>query len=204
MPDTRQSLSKSSVESDPISQFARWYEHALAKVGPLPEAVALATATRAGHPSLRMVLLKGFDAHGFVFYTNYLSRKGRELARNARACLVFHWGDLQRQVRVEGRVTRVAARESDEYFAMRPRGSQLSAWASAQSSKVANRAVLERRFASFERKFPGAVPRPPYWGGFRLAADEIEFWQGRQDRLHDRLVYRRGPRGRWIIERLAP
>lgn len=204
VPDTSRSLSESSAESDPISQFARWYERALEKIRPLPEAVALATATRTGHPSLRMVLLKGYDAHGFVFFTNYRSRKGRELARNARACLVFHWSTLEQQVRVEGRVTKVTARESDEYFATRPRGSQLSAWASAQSSKIANRAVLEQRFASLERKYPGAVPRPPYWGGYRLVPDQVEFWQGRADRLHDRIVYRRATRGRWTVERLAP
>ena len=204
MPDTRQPLGEKSVESDPISQFARWYERVLEEVKPLPNAVALATATPAGYPSLRIVLLKGFDAHGFVFYTNYRSRKGRELARNARASLVFYWGDLDRQVRVDGRVTKVAARESDEYFATRPRGSQLSAWASAQSVKVASRAALERRFAAFARKYPRAVPRPPHWGGYRLTPDVVEFWQGRDDRLHDRILYRRGSRGRWAVERLAP
>ena len=204
MPDTPQSLRKKSVESSPIAQFARWYGRALETVKPLPHAAALATATGAGQPSLRMVLLKGFDAHGFVFYTNYHSRKGRELARNARASLVFYWGPLEQQVRVDGRVTKVTARESDEYFATRARGSQLSAWASAQSVKVANRAALERRFAAFARKYPGAVPRPPHWGGYRLAPDAIEFWQGREDRLHDRILYRRGPRGRWTLERLAP
>ena len=204
VPDTRRSLSERSAESDPISQFSRWYERALEKIRPLPESVALATATRAGQPSLRMVLLKGYDTHGFVFFTNYGSRKGHDLARNPRACLVFHWASLEQQVRVEGRVTKVAARESDEYFATRPRGSQLSAWASAQSSKIANRAVLEQRFASFERKYPDAVPRPPYWGGYRLVPDQVEFWQGRTDRLHDRIVYRRATRGRWTVERLAP
>jgi len=202
--ENRKSLDEKSVESDPIAQFARWYEVALAAVKPLPNSVALATATRAGHPSQRMVLLKSFDAHGFVFYTNYRSRKGRDLARNGRASLLFYWGGLERQVRVDGVATRVSTRESDEYFATRPRGSQLSAWASAQSETVAGRAAIERRFAAFARKHPGAVPRPPHWGGYRLLPDAIEFWQGREDRLHDRIVYRRGPRGRWIIERLAP
>jgi len=204
VPNTRQPLTENDVESDPIAQFARWYEGALESVKPLPHAVALATATRAGHPSLRMVLLKGFDSHGFVFYTNYRSRKGRDLARNARASLLFYWGGLERQVRVDGLATKVSARESDEYFATRPRGSQLSAWASAQSDTVASRAALERRFAAFARKYPGAVPRPPHWGGYRLLPETFEFWQSREDRLHDRIVYRRGPRGRWIIERLAP
>jgi len=204
MSENRKSLEENSVESNPIAQFARWYEVALASVKPLPNSVALATSTPAGHPSLRMVLLKGFDAHGFVFYTNYRSRKGRDLARNARASLLFYWGGLERQVRVDGLAAKVPARESDEYFATRPRGSQLSAWASAQSETVAGRAAIERRFAAFERKYPGAVPRPPHWGGYRLVPDVIEFWQGREDRLHDRIVYRRGPRGRWIIERLAP
>ena len=204
MSENRKSLDEKSVESNPIAQFARWYEVALASVKPLPNSVALATSTRTGQPSLRMVLLKGFDSRGFVYYTNYRSRKGRDLARNARASLLFYWGGLERQVRVDGLAAKVSARESDEYFATRPRGSQLSAWASAQSETVAGRAAIERRFAAFERKYPGAVPRPPHWGGYRLVPDAIEFWQGRDDRLHDRIVYRRGPRGRWIIERLAP
>jgi pyridoxamine 5'-phosphate oxidase len=204
VPEARKPLDKQSVERDPVAQFARWYGAALESAKPLPEAVALATATRAGHPSLRMVLLKSFDAHGFVFYTNYASRKGRELARNARASLLFYWGGLERQVRVEGRVAKVPARESDDYFATRPRGSQLSAWASAQSATVPGRAALERRFAALERRYPGAVPRPPHWGGYRLAPEAMEFWQGRPDRLHDRILYRRGRSGRWTIERLAP
>jgi len=203
VPDT-DPLSEKSVAANPVAQFAKWYERALETVKPLPEAVALATATAAGQPSLRMVLLKGFDSHGFVFFTNYASRKGRELARNSRASLLFHWGDLQRQVRIDGHVAKLPTRESDEYFATRPRGSQLSAWASAQSARVAGRATLERRFAAFARRYPGAVPRPPHWGGYRLVPDAVEFWQGRADRLHDRVRYRRAPRGRWIVERLAP
>lgn len=204
MPDSRKPLSEKTVESDPLAQFARWYEGALDAVKPLPNAVVLSTATRAGHSSARMVLLKDFDAHGFVFYTNYASRKGREIARNAHASLLFYWGALERQVRVDGLVEKVTARESDEYFATRPRGSQLSAWASAQSKAVPSRAALERRYAAYARKYPDAVPRPPHWGGYRLVPLSIEFWQGREDRLHDRIVYRRGPRGRWIVGRLAP
>jgi pyridoxamine 5'-phosphate oxidase len=197
-------LTENGVENDPIAQFARWYGEAQAVVKPLPEAVALATATPAGHPSLRMVLLKGFDAHGFVFYTNYRSRKGRELARNPRAALLFYWGEFERQVRIDGRVEKLMARESDEYFATRPRGSQLSAWASPQSALVAGRGPLERRFAAFARKYPDAVPCPPHWGGYRLVPEALEFWQGREDRLHDRILYRRVRGGRWRIERLAP
>jgi len=204
VPDTRQPLTENGVENDPIAQFARWYGEAQAVVKPLPEAVALATATPAGHPSLRMVLLKGFDAHGFVFYTNYRSRKGRELARNPRAALLFYWGEFERQVRIDGRVEKLMARESDEYFATRPRGSQLSAWASPQSALVAGRGPLERRFAAFARKYPDAVPCPPHWGGYRLVPEALEFWQGREDRLHDRILYRRVRGGRWRIERLAP
>lgn len=204
MQESRRQLSEARVESDPVAQFAQWYERAQAEVKPLPEAVALATATRAGHPSLRMVLLKEFDARGFVFYTNYRSRKGRELARNPRATLLFYWGALQRQVRIDGRVERVMARESDAYFATRPRGSQLAAWASPQSVVVAGRGPLERRFAAFAKKYPDAVPRPPHWGGYRLVPDAFEFWQGGEDRLHDRILYRRARNGRWRIERLAP
>jgi len=200
----RRPLSEDRVAADPVAQFAQWYEIARASEKPLPEAVALATATRAGLPSLRMVLLKGFDAHGFVFYTNYRSRKGRELARNPRAALLFYWGGSGRQVRIDGRVERLRARESDEYFATRPRGSQLAAWASPQSAVVAGRGALERRFAAFARRYPAAVPRPPHWGGYRLVPEAFEFWQGGEDRLHDRILYRRARSGRWRIERLAP
>jgi len=204
VPDNRQPLTEKGVENDPLAQFARWYGEAQVTEKPLPDAVALATATPAGHPSLRMVLLKGFDAHGFVFYTNFRSRKGRELARNPRAALLFYWGEIGRQVRIDGRVEKLMARESDEYFDTRPRGSQLSAWASPQSALVAGRGPLERRFAAFARKYPDAVPRPPQWGGYRLVPEAFEFWQGREDRLHDRILYRRVYGGRWRIERLAP
>jgi pyridoxamine 5'-phosphate oxidase len=197
-------LSESSVERDPIAQFAKWYEEARVAVRPHPHAAALATATRSGRPSARMVLMKDYDRRGFVFFTNYDSRKGRELGANARATLLFYWGSLERQVRIEGRVARVAPRESDEYFSTRPRGSQLAAWASEQSAEVPDRAALERRVEAFAARYRGAVPRPPFWGGYRLRPTAIEFWQGREDRLHDRLLYRRGRDGRWRIVRLAP
>lgn len=198
------SLNEASIEHDPIAQFALWYDDARAVERPLPHAAALATATRAGRPSLRMVLLKDFDARGFVFFTNYKSRKGRELAKNARASLLFYWGSLERQVRIEGRVAKVPRRESDDYFRTRLRGSQLSAWASPQSEVLAGRADLDRRFAAAVEKYPDAVPCPPHWGGYRLIPEAIEFWQGREDRLHDRLCYRRKRDGCWRIERLAP
>ena len=204
MPDARPPLTEDAVENDPLAQFAKWYQRACEVVKPLPDAVALATATRTGQPSVRMVLLKAFDAHGFVFYTNYRSRKGRDLARNSRASLLCYWGALDQQVRIDGRVVRLTAQESDAYFVTRPRGSQLSAWASNQSAAVAGRDALERRFAAFARKYPDAVPRPPHWGGYRLAADAIEFWQGREDRLHDRILYRGVRGGGWKIERIAP
>ena len=202
--ESRQPLSENRVESDPVTQFTQWYEHAQAAVKHLPDAVALATATRAGQPSLRVVLLKSFDGHGFVFFTNYHSRKGRELARNPQATLLFHWGELARQVRIEGRVEKLPARESDAYFATRPRGSQLAAWASPQSAVIAGRGPLERRVAAFARKYPDGVPRPPHWGGYRLVPEAFEFWQGGEDRLHDRILFRRARSGRWRIERLAP
>ena len=197
-------LSEATVENDPIAQFSLWYADACAVELPLPQAVALATATPSGRVSLRMVLLKDFDADGFVFYTNYRSRKGVELGRNPRASLLFHWGRLERQVRIEGRVARVSRRESDEYFKTRPRGSQLGAWASPQSSVLGDRADLDRRFAAAGAKFPHHVPRPAQWGGYRLAPVLIEFWQGREDRLHDRLCFTLRRSGRWRLQRLAP
>jgi pyridoxamine 5'-phosphate oxidase len=196
-------LSEKTVARDPIAQFARWYRAARAAVRNLPNAMALATAS-GGRPSVRMVLLKDFDAAGFVFYTNYASVKARELDRSRRASLLFYWNALDRQVRIVGRVAKVSSRESDAYFATRPRGSQLSAWASPQSAAVPARGALERRFAAAAARYRGKVPRPPYWGGYRLKPEAIEFWQNRDDRLHDRIRYRRTRGGRWKIERLAP
>ena len=197
-------LSEATVGNDPIAQFASWYAEACAVECPLPQAVALATATPSGRASLRMVLLKDFDARGFVFYTNYRSRKAVELARNPRASLLFHWRLLERQVRIEGTVRRVSRRESDEYFKTRGRGSQLGAWASPQSAVLAGRADLDRRFEAAGARFPHHVPRPAHWGGYRLSPVLIEFWQGREDRLHDRLCFALARNGRWRIERLAP
>lgn len=197
-------LSEATVDGDPMAQFARWYADACAAEAPLPQAVALATAIPPGRVSLRMVLLKDFDARGFVFYTNYRSRKAVELRRNAHASLLFHWKQLERQVRIEGRVTRVSPRESDAYFKTRVRGSQLGAWASPQSEVLEDRADLDRRFAAVAARYPQDVPRPPHWGGYRLAPVFIEFWQGREDRLHDRLCFTRGRGGRWRLARLAP
>ena len=196
-------LTEDTLERDPIAQFAKWYEEARAVIRPRPDAMALATAV-GGRVSARMVLLKDFDAAGFVFYTNYRSRKAGELARNSRASLLFYWGSLERQVRIEGRVGKVSRGDSDEYFATRPRGSQLGAWASPQSETIPGRAALDQRLAAAAARYAGEVPRPPYWGGYRLAAGAIEFWQGREDRLHDRILYRRARNGRWTIERLAP
>ncbi len=204
MPDNRQSLTEADVAHDPIAQFGEWYERALGVEKPLPHAAALATATRSGRPSARMVLLKSFDARGFIFFTNYRSRKGQELARNGRGTLLFYWGSLERQVRIEGRVTKVTRRESDDYFATRPRGSQLSAWASPQSETVSDRGMLEQRMSELARRYPDQVPRPAHWGGYRLTPEAIEFWQGCGDRLHDRILYRRARSGRWTIQRLAP
>ena len=189
---------------DPVAHFARWFRAARDARLPEPHAMSLSTATRRGRPSARMVLLKGFDTRGFVFFTNYRSRKGRELEANPRAALVLYWHPLHRQVRIEGRVRLVSAAESDAYFACRPRGSQLGAAVSAQSRVIPDRRMLERALAALERSLRGApVPRPTEWGGYRLVPDAIEFWEQRENRLHDRLRYRRS-RGRWIRERLAP
>ena len=197
-------LPEAADRADPIDLFSAWFDAARESGILLPEAVALATAAEDGMPSVRMVLLKEVDERGFVFFTNYGSRKSRELGANPQAALCFHWAVLQRQVRVDGSVTRVSAQESDAYFASRGRGSQLGAWASRQSESLAARAQLERRVAEADERFAGSdVPRPDFWGGYRIEPRTIEFWQGRADRLHDRLVFRRAGDG-WTTERLDP
>jgi pyridoxamine 5'-phosphate oxidase len=198
-------LREQDVDPDPIVQFQHWYRQAEAAGLPLPEAMTLATATPDGRPSARMVLLRGCDAAGFVFYTNYHSRKARELTANPWGALVFYWPQLERQVRIEGRVEPLSAAQSDAYFRSRPRDSQLGAWVSPQSEVIAGREVLDRGLEEMRTRFAGVeVPRPPHWGGYRLAPEIIEFWQARQARLHDRLRYRRRPDGSWGLERLAP
>ncbi len=198
-------LSEADLAPDPFAQFQAWFDTALAAGLPEPNAMTLATATPDGRPSARMVLIKGVDSRGFVFYTNYESRKGRELEANPWAALVFYWPELERQIRIEGRVERVAAEESDAYFASRPLGSRLGAWASPQSQVIPGRDVLEARLRDLEARFAsGDVPRPPHWGGYRVVPEAVEFWQGRPSRLHDRLRYTRQADGRWAIERLAP
>jgi pyridoxamine 5'-phosphate oxidase len=198
-------LLEHEVARDPLSQFAAWEDDAREIGLRMPEAAALATATPDGVPSLRMVLVKGFDERGFVFFSNYTSAKGRELERNAHAALMFYWDQLGRQVRITGSVTRTSAAESDAYAHNRPRGSQLSALASPQSQTIESRDVLERRVAELSEQFgDGELPRAEHWGGYRLAVESVEFWQQRSDRLHDRLRYRRGAGEDWVIERLAP
>ena len=197
-------MTDTSSTTDPIELFEAWFDHAGSNGIAMPEAVALATATPDGRPSVRMVLLKGVDAGGFVFFTNYGSRKAAELDANPRAALCFHWTELERQVRVNGSVTRISPAESDSYFQSRPRGSRLGAWASKQSTPLAAREELEARVREVEERFgDGHVPLPPFWGGYRLEPDTIEFWQGHEDRLHDRLVYHRAGSS-WRTERLYP
>lgn len=198
-------LGERSAHRDPFTQFRRWFEEARRSQPTWHDAMVLATAPREARPSARAVLLHGLDDRGFVFFSDYRSRKARELAGNPRGALVFLWAAQRRQVRVEGTVEVIEARESDAYFASRPRGHRLAVWASRQSAVIPGRDALERRMATLGERFRGrAVPRPPYWGGYRLVPDAFEFWQGRANRLHDRLRYRRLANGRWRIERLAP
>ena len=206
---TKDGLHETDVAADPFKQFGLWFDQALEADVAEPNAMTLATATSDGKPSARVVLLKDFDARGFVFYTNYQSRKGTELAENPWAALVFWWEPLERQVRVEGRVEKIAAEASDAYFGSRPLGSRLGAWASPQSESVSSRETLERSLAAVKARYgEGAdVPRPPHWGGYRLRPTAFEFWQGRPSRLHDRLRYRlqgEAPDVRWHLERIAP
>jgi len=201
----RLGLAERDLDPDPIVQFTRWFDEARSAGIEEADAMTLATVSGTGQPSARMVLLKEVTPGGFVFFTNYGSRKGRELSENPRAALVFFWREFSRQVRITGTVSKTTRAESETYFRSRPRGAQLSAWGSWQSSSVADRDILEGRVAKLETKYDGQeIPTPPNWGGYRLKPDSIEFWQGRPNRLHDRLVYTLDPRGRWKIERLAP
>jgi len=198
-------LAEKDLARDPFRQFEKWFQEAEAAKLAEPNAMTLATASPDGRPSARTVLLKGLDGRGFVFYSNYESRKGRELALNARVALVFPWIALERQVLIEGTVTKVAREESAAYFHSRPRASQLGAWVAQQSSVIPGRATLEEAMKALEKKHAGAeIPLPPNWGGYRVAPETIEFWQGRRSRLHDRLRYRRDQEGGWLVERLSP
>lgn len=198
-------LDEADVSHDPFVQFGRWFAEAREAELVEPNAMSLATATTAGVPSVRIVLLKGFDERGFVFFTDYRSRKGQELAENPQAALAFYWAELERQVRITGAVTHTAPEESRAYFVSRPLGSRLGAWTSHQSQVIPSRQVLEGQLREVEARFAdGAVPLPEHWGGYRLSPESLEFWQGRPNRLHDRIRYLRQPAGTWQIDRLSP
>lgn len=200
---TQGGLSEADLAADPFAQFERWFNDAQNAGVHEPNAMALGTVDSDGQPAVRIVLLKGFGPDGFRFFTNYESRKGRELAENPRVSLCFLWHELERQVRIEGRAERLSDADNDAYFKSRPRGSQWGAWTSNQSSVVPDRRALEARLAEIEASYPEEVPRPPFWGGFRIVPSRVEFWQGRPSRLHDRLTY--GSQGDgWTVERLAP
>ncbi|HEX7120976.1 MAG TPA: pyridoxamine 5'-phosphate oxidase [Gemmatimonadaceae bacterium] len=197
------SLDVTDVAADPVTQLSRWLDDARAAGLEEPNAMTLATATADGVPSARVVLLKGLDARGLLFFTDYRSRKAAELTSNPRAAVVLHWKEIERQVRVEGTVERAAPAESEAYFRSRPRGARLGAWASHQSAVIENRAILESEVERLAAQYPGDIPLPPHWGGFRLTPSVFEFWQGRPNRLHDRIRYRRD-KDTWVIERLSP
>ena len=197
-------LNETDIAADAIQQFSGWWHDAVNSEIFEVNAMTLSTATKEGKPSARIVLLKGFDEHGFVFFTNYESKKGQELAENPYAALTFFWKEIERQVRIEGTVEMVDATESDDYFCSRPAGSRIGAWASPQSKVIESRAVLENNVANYTKKFQNSIPRPPHWGGYRVMPLMIEFWQGRSNRLHDRIQYAKTAEGSWKAERLAP
>ncbi|UXU87212.1 pyridoxamine 5'-phosphate oxidase [Burkholderia sp. S-53] len=203
---SRASLDEADAAHDPFVQFDRWFKEALAAQLPEPNTMTLATVGADGRPSARIVLIKGVDERGFVFFTNYESRKGRDLAAHPQAALLFYWIELERQVRIEGRIEKTSAEESDRYFASRPLGSRIGAWASEQSAVIDSRATLEAREKAVGERYGDNPPRPPHWGGYRLVPDSIEFWQGRPSRLHDRLLYTRDADTSpdWTISRLSP
>ena len=200
----RESLSEGDVEKDPFLQFGRWWNEAINAQIDEVNAMTLATATSSGKPSARIVLLKGYDEKGFVFFTNYMSRKGQEIAQNGQATLLFFWKELERQVRIEGRIEKISAEENDEYFHSRPEGSRIGAWSSPQSQVIKDRTVIEENVKQYTEKFAnGNIPRPEHWGGYKVVPEYIEFWQGRPSRLHDRILYTIDG-STWKIERLAP
>ena len=198
------SLNESDVASNPIQQFTKWWNDALASEIVEVNAMTLATSSKNGKPSARIVLLKGFDERGFVFFTNYESNKGKALAENPNAALIFFWKEIERQIRIEGVTEKISAAESDTYFFSRPEGSRIGAWASPQSRIINNRNVLEENVQRFSNEFKNSIPRPPHWGGYRVMPELIEFWQGRSNRLHDRIQYTKTGSGSWKVDRLAP
>ena len=202
----RGALDEHEIDRNPFQQFTIWYDEAVAADLPEPESMTLSTATRDGRPSARIVLLRGYDETGFCFFTNYSSQKGQELAVNPYAALTFHWVELERQVRIAGRVEKLTAEESDAYFQSRPSQSRIGAWSSPQSNVIPSREILEQLFNEYQKQYSDetAIPRPEHWGGYRVIPERIEFWQGRPNRLHDRLQFSRTDQGPWTLQRLAP